>query len=47
MSPGYAEIAPGDDLIFHYHSPVELYVVTNGKGILDKAGELETIKKVM
>ena len=45
LSLGFAEIAPGGDLILHYHSPVEIYVVTDGKGILNKSGELEEIKK--
>ena len=45
LSLGFAEIAPGGDLTLHYHSPAEIYVVTNGKGILNKSGELETIKK--
>ena len=45
LSLGFAEIAPGGDLTLHYHSPAEIYVVTNGKGILDKSGELEEIKK--
>ena len=45
LSLGYAEIAPGGDLTLHYHSPAEIYVVTNGTGILNKSGELETIKK--
>ena len=30
LSLGFAEIAPGGDLILHYHSPAEIYVVTNG-----------------
>ena len=45
LSLGYAEIATGGNLTLHYHSPAELYVVTNGTGILDKSGELEIIKK--
>ena len=45
LSLGFAEIVPGGDLILHYHSPAEIYVVTNGSGILNKSGELETIKK--
>ena len=45
LSLGFAEIAPGGDLTLHYHSPAEIYVVTNGTGILNKSGELETIKK--
>ena len=45
LSLGFAEIAPGGDLTLHYHPPAEIYVVTNGKGILNKSGELEEIKK--
>ena len=45
LSLGFAEIAPGGDLTLHYHSPAEIYVVTNGTGILNKFGELEIIKK--
>ena len=45
LSLGFAEIAPGGDLTLHYHSPAEIYVVTNGTGILNKSGELEEIKK--
>ena len=45
LSLGLAEIAPGGDLILHYHSPAEIYVVTDGKGILNKSGKLEEIKK--
>ena len=45
LSLGFAEIAPGGNLTLHYHSPAEIYVVTNGTGILNKSGELETIKK--
>ena len=45
LSLGFAKIAPGGDLTLHYHSPAEIYVVTNGKGILNKSGELEEIKK--
>ena len=45
LSLGFAEITPGGDLTLHYHSPPEIYVVTNGTGILNKSGELETIKK--
>ena len=45
LSLGFAEIAPEGDLTLHYHSPAEIYVVTNGKGILNKSGELEEIKK--
>ena len=35
----------GGDLTLHYHSPSEIYVITNGEGILNKSGELEEIKK--
>ena len=45
LSLGIAEIAPGGDLILHYHSPAEIYVVTDGKGILNKSGKLEEIQK--
>ena len=45
LSLGLAEIAPGGDLILHYHLPAEIYVVTNGKGTLNKSGELEEKKK--
>jgi quercetin dioxygenase-like cupin family protein len=45
LSLGLAEIAPGGELILHYHAPSEIYVVTNGTGILNKSGELEEIKK--
>ena len=45
LSLGYAEIAPGGDLTLHYHSPDEIYVITNGEGILNKSGDLEKIKK--
>ena len=45
LSLGYAEMAPGGDLTLHYHSPAEIYVITNGEGILNKSGKLETIKK--
>ena len=45
LSLGFAEIAPGGDLTLHYHSPAEIYVVTNGTGILNKSGQLEEIKK--
>ena len=45
LSLGFAEIAQGGDLTLHYHSPPEIYVITNGKGILNKSGELEEIKK--
>ena len=45
LSLGFAEIDPGGDLILHYHSPDEIYVVTDGVGILNKSGELEEIRK--
>ena len=45
LSLGFAEIASGGDLTLHYHSPAEIYVITNGKGTLNKSGELEDIKK--
>ena len=45
LSLGFAEIAPGGDLILHYHSPAEIYVVTDGTGTLNKSGKLEEIKK--
>ena len=45
LSLGIAEIAPGGDLILHYHSPAEIYVVTDGTGMLNKSGTLEEIKK--
>ena len=45
LSLGYAEIAPGGDLTLHYHSPDEIYVITNGEGILNKSGDLEKIKE--
>ena len=45
LSLGMAEIAPGGDSILHYHSPAEIYVVTDGRGILNKSGKLEEIKK--
>ena len=45
LSLGFAEIETGGNLTLHYHSPAEIYVVTNGVGILNKSGELETIKK--
>ena len=45
LSLGFAEIAPGGDLILHYHSPAEIYVITEGTGILNKSGELQEIKK--
>ena len=45
LSLGFVEIAPGGNLTLHYHSPSEIYVSTNVTGILNKSGELETIKK--
>ena len=45
LSLGFAEIDPGGDLILHYHSPDEIYVVTDGVGTLNKSGKLEQIKK--
>ena len=45
LSLGFAEIAPGGNLILHYHSPAEIYVITEGKGMLNKSGEIEEIKK--
>ena len=45
LSLGFAEIAPGGDLTLHYHTPAEIYVVTDGKGVLNKSSELEEIKK--
>ena len=45
LSLGFAEIASGGDLTLHYHSPAEIYLITNGKGILNKSGKLEEIKK--
>ena len=45
LSLGIAEIAPGGDLILHYHLPAEIYVVTDGTGMLNKSGKLEEIKK--
>ena len=45
LSLGYAEIAPGGNLTLHYHAPDEIYVITNGEGILNKSGDLEQIKK--
>ena len=45
LSLGFAEIAPGGELVLHYHSPSEIYVVTDGTGILNKSGKLEEIKK--
>ena len=45
LSLGFAEIAPGGDLVLHYHAPSEIYVVTDGTGILNKSGKLEETKK--
>ena len=45
LSLGFAEIAPGGDLILHYHSPAEIYVITDGTGILNKADKLQEIQK--
>ena len=45
LSLGFAEIDPGGDLILHYHSPAEIYVITDGSGTLNKSGEFEEIKK--
>jgi len=45
LSLGFAEIAPGGDLILHYHSPAEIYVITDGTGTLNKSGELQEIRK--
>ena len=45
LSLGFAEIAPGGELTLHYHSPAEIYVVTDGSGILNKSGKHEEIKK--
>ena len=45
LSLGFAEIEPDGDLILHYHSPAEIYVITDGVGTLNKSGELEEIKK--
>ena len=45
LSLGFAEIAPGGDLILHYHSPAEIYVITDGTGTLNKSGKLQEIKK--
>ena len=45
LSLGFAEIAPGGDLILHYHSPAEIYVITEGTGLLNKSGDLQEIKK--
>ena len=45
LSLGFAEIAPGGDLILHYHSSAEIYVITDGTGTLNKSGELQEIRK--
>jgi quercetin dioxygenase-like cupin family protein len=45
LSLGFAEIAPGGDLILHSHSPAEIYVVTGGVGTLNKSGKFEEVKK--
>ena len=45
LSLGFAEIAPGGELVLHYHSPSEIYIVTDGTGILNKSGKHEEIKK--
>ena len=45
LSLGFAEIAPGGELVLHYHSPSEIYVVTDGTGILNKSGKPEEINK--
>ena len=45
LSLGFAEIAPGGELVLHYHSPSEIYIVTDGTGILNKSGKPEEIKK--
>ena len=45
LSLGFAEVAPGGYLTLHYHSPAEIYVLTNGTGILNKSGEHEIVKK--
>ena len=45
LSLGFAEIAPGGDLVLHYHAPSEIYVVTDGTGVLNKSGKLEEINK--
>jgi quercetin dioxygenase-like cupin family protein len=45
LSLGFAEVTPGGHLTLHYHSPAEIYVVTNGTGILNKSGEHEIVKK--
>ena len=45
LSLAFAEIAPGGDLILHYHSPAEISVITDGTGTLNKSGKLHEIKK--
>ena len=45
LSLGFAEVTPGGHLTLHYHSPAEIYVVTNGTGILNKSGKHEIVKK--
>ncbi len=45
LSLGFAEIAPDGDLVLHYHAPSEIYVVTDGTGVLNKSGKLEEINK--
>ena len=45
LSLGFAEIAPGGDLVLHYHASSEIYVVTDGTGVLNKSGKLEEINK--
>jgi mannose-6-phosphate isomerase-like protein (cupin superfamily) len=45
LSLGFAEIAPGGNLVLHYHAPSEIYVVTDGTGVLNKSGKLEEINK--
>ena len=47
LSLGFAEIAPGGNLTLHYHTPAEIYVVTDGKGVLNKLANLKRLKKVM
>ena len=43
LSLGFAEIDPGGYITLHYHSPAEIYIATNGTGILNKSGEHEII----
>ena len=45
LSLCFAEIAPGGDLNLHYHSPAEIYVITDGTCTLNKSGELQKIRK--